>query len=185
MWLFLLTEIFLFAGPFLLYAVYRYKYGADFHEAAAYINTRIGIYNTIILLTSSLTMALSVSAVQKGSKNLSLIFLLLTILMGATFLTNKYLEWTAEISHGFYPGSSTLLEHKSGFIIFFGLYFFLTGIHGLHVLAGVLLLSVIAVLVLTENINQTDFIKLENSGPYWHLVDIIWIYLFPMFYLIV
>jgi len=184
MWLFLATEFFLFAVPFLLYAVYHYKYSADFHDAASHLNLTIGSLNTFILLTSSLTMAISVSALRKGDRKLSAIFLACTILMGAAFLVNKYFEWGAEIGSGIYPDSATLLQHKSGFVIFFGLYFFATGMHGLHVLAGIALLSVMTVWVISGKINQSDFIKLEISGLYWHLVDIIWIYLFPLFYLI-
>lgn len=184
MWLFLLTEMFLFAGPFLLYAVYRYKYSADFHEAAEGLNLTLGSLNTLMLLTSSLTMALSISAIKSGSKKLSMLFLMLTILLGAVFITNKYFEWSAEIMHGIYPDSATLLQRKNGFIIFFGLYFFATGMHGLHVIAGIILLSFMTALVMIGKINQSDFIKLENAGLYWHLIDIIWIYLFPLFYLI-
>lgn len=184
MWLFLVTEVFLFAGSFLLYALYRYKYPIDFHNASRELDLTIGALNTLILLTSSLTMALSISAIQRGNKKLSISSLTLTILLGALFLINKYVEWSAKIGHGIYPDSEILLKHSSGEIIFYGLYFFATGMHGLHVLAGVILLLVMIVLVFRGKIHQSDYIKLENSGLYWHLVDIIWIYLFPLFYLI-
>ncbi len=184
MWLFLSTEVFLFVGPFLLYAVYRYRYPTDFHNAAAGLNLVLGILNTVILLTSSLTMALSIASVKKGNKKLSMLFLMLTILFGIVFLANKYVEWGAKIEHGIYPNSAALLKHSNGEIIFYGLYFFATGLHGLHILAGVILLSVMAVLIAKGKIDPSDFIKLENSGLYWHLVDIVWIYLFPLFYLI-
>lgn len=185
MWLFLTTELFLFMGPFMLYAVYRYRYTLDFHNASSGLNLALGTVNTVILLTSSLTMALSVSTIKKGNKRLSVLFLMMTILFGAVFLVNKYVEWGTEIGHGIYPNSAVLLGHSRGEILFYGLYFFATGMHGLHVFAGIILLSVMAVMAGKGKIDQSDFIKIENSGLYWHLVDIVWIYLFPLFYLIV
>lgn len=184
MWLFLFTEVFLFAGPFILYSVYSFRYPADFHSAATELSVPIGALNTIILLTSSLTMALSISAIQKGEKRGSLVLLGLTILLGLVFLVNKYFEWSGKIAHGIYPNSGTLLGQPKGFILFYGLYFFMTGLHALHVIAGVSVLSVIFFMVHKDIINKTDYIKIENSGLYWHIVDIIWIYLFPLFYLI-
>jgi cytochrome c oxidase subunit 3 len=185
MWLFLFTEIFLFGGLFLLYATYRYIHPQDFQHGSAGLNLILGTLNTVVLLTSSLTMALSVTSVQKGNKRLAIACLVLTILLGVVFLTNKYFEWSAEIQHGIYPGSAELLTHSKGEVLFYGLYFVMTGLHGLHVLAGVVLLSVILGLVARGKINRSEFIKLENSGLYWHLVDVIWIYLFPLFYLII
>lgn len=184
MWLFLFTEILLFGGMLLLYSVYRAKHSQDFHNAARELNTITGALNTFILITSSLTMALSISATQKGNKKLSTIFLVLTILLGFTFLINKYFEWGTKFHHGIYPNSPELLNHPKGELLFYSLYFVLTGFHGLHVIIGVLILSWMAVLVTKAKIHQRDFIKLENSGLYWHLVDIIWIFLFPLFYLI-
>ncbi len=184
MWLFLFTEVLLFFGPFLLYSVYRYRFGADFHGASRELDLFIGSVNTAILLTSSLTMALSISAMQKGSKGLSVALLFITIALGGVFLANKYQEWMSKIGHGIYPNSQTLLGQSRGRVLFFGLYFFMTGLHGLHVLAGMVVLAFAAVLVITEKITPSDPIKLENAGLYWHLVDVIWIYLFPLFYLV-
>lgn len=184
MWLFLFTEILLFGGMFLLYSVYRARFPLDFHHASDELNTAIGTINTIILLTSSLTMALSISAIQKGNKGLSKIFLALTILFGFLFLGIKYFEWGAKIGHGIYPNSPHLLEQSRGAVLFYGLYYTMTGLHGLHVLVGIIILSIMYVFVANKRINKTDFVKLENSGLYWHLVDIIWIFLFPLFYLI-
>jgi len=184
MWLFLFTEVLLFFGPFLLYSVYRYRYGADFYGASRELDLLIGSINTAILLTSSLTMALSISAMQKGSKGLSIALLIVTIVLGGIFLANKYHEWMSKISHGIYPNSHTLLGQSRGRVLFFGLYFFMTGLHGLHVLAGIIVLAFMAVFIITGRITPSDTIKLENAGLYWHLVDIIWIYLFPLFYLV-
>lgn len=184
MWLFLYTEIILFGGLFLLYAMYRMKNAETFHHASSELNTFIGVLNTIILITSSLTMALSILATEKGNKNLAIIFLIITILLGCGFLTNKYFEWSAKIHHGIYPNSPVLLKRPSGEILFFGLYFTMTGLHGLHVLIGILVMLIMLFMILKNKINSKDFGILENSGLYWHLVDIIWIFLLPLFYLI-
>ena len=184
MWLFLFTEMLLFGGMFILYAVYRFKHPEEFHTSAQDLDTTIGAINTLILLTSSLTMALSILALQKGKKRLSLVFQVLTILMGAAFLGNKSLEWGAKFHHGMYPNSAYLLTKSSGEILFYGLYFVMTGIHGLHVLIGIGVLLFMVSFTMRGSIDSTNFVKLENSGLYWHFVDIVWVYLFPLFYLI-
>jgi cytochrome c oxidase subunit III len=184
MWLFLFTEILLFGGMFLLYSVYRSKNPLDFHQAAFELSTVAGTINTLILITSSLTMALSISAIQKGDKKLSKAFLIMTIIFGLLFLVIKYFEWGAKFQHGIYPNSPELLDREQGEILFFSLYFIMTGLHGLHVLIGIFLLSFMLFFMVRETIGQNDFIKLENSGLYWHLVDIVWIFLFPLFYLV-
>lgn len=184
MWLFLFTEIMLFGGLFLLYAVYRSKYPVEFHRASLELSTVIGSVNTVILLTSSLTMAFSISAVQKGHKTFSTVCLFLTIFMGLVFLADKGVEWTTKFSHGIYPGSNELLARSQGEVLFYGLYYVMTGLHALHVLAGGLLLSVSFGLLSSGKVTQTNYIVLENSGLYWHLVDVIWLFLFPLFYLI-
>jgi cytochrome c oxidase subunit 3 len=184
MWLFLLSEIILFGGLFLLYSSYRYKNPLDFHLAAWELNRVLGTINTLILITSSLTIALSILFVQKGDHKLSMILLSATIFLGLLFLGIKYVEWTAKIEHGLYPNSPRLLGRSKGEVLFFGLYYSMTGLHGLHVLVGISILSVMLVLMMRGKINQNRFVPLENSGLYWHLVDIIWIFLFPLFYLI-
>lgn len=184
MWLFLLTELLLFAGLFLVYSVYRYLHSADFHKAGLETHTLLGTLNTMVLLTSSLTMVLSIAAIQRGKKWLSAGFLSSTILLGFVFLIVKYFEWTSEIAKGIYPASPVLLSRSNGEILFFGLYYTMTGLHGLHVIAGMIVLSFMLVFLLRNKITSNDFIKLENAGLYWHLVDIIWIFLFPLFYLI-
>ena len=184
MWIFLLSEVLLFGGLFVLYAAYRYKFRGDFHLAAMDLDRVLGTLNTVILLTSSLTMALSVSSIRKGFRISSLGYLIVTVLLGLFFLVNKYVEWTGKVGHGIYPNSPHLLERSSGEILFFGLYYAMTGLHGLHVLVGIGLLSLMGLWVAKGSIQTTDFVSLENSGLYWHLVDIIWIFLFPLFYLI-
>lgn len=184
MWLFLLSEILLFGGLFILYSTYRYKNPIEFHLAAWELNRVLGTLNTLILLTSSLTMALSIYSIQQGNRKGSVSFLMATIFFGFLFLIIKYAEWAAKIGHGIYPNSPRLLGRGKGEILFYGLYYSMTGLHGLHVLAGIFVLSVMLFLMMKGKINENRSIPLENSGLYWHLVDIIWIFLFPLFYLI-
>lgn len=184
MWLFLFTELLLFGGMFILYSVYRFTHPNEFHLAAKELNTVIGTFNTAILLTSSLTMALSIAAIQRKQKTLSIIFQLLTIILALGFMVNKYFEWGAKFHHGIYPGSDTLLSKPSGEILFFGLYYVMTGLHGLHVIIGVVIIAFMTRFTLKDIITHDSYVKLESAGLYWHLVDIIWIFLFPLFYLI-
>ena len=183
MWIFLLSEVILFGGLFILYAAYRYKFRGEFHLAAMDLDKILGTLNTMILLTSSLTMALSIASIRKDLRASSFAYLAATVLLGLLFLVNKYVEWSAKVGHGIYPNSPDLLGRSSAEVLFFGLYYAMTGLHGLHVLVGVGLLSVMCLFVVRGKIKKTDFILLENSGLYWHLVDIIWIFLFPLFYL--
>jgi cytochrome c oxidase subunit 3 len=184
MWIFLFTELLFFGGLFLLYAVYRSQHTQEFHTAADELNRLIGSVNTIILITSSLTMALSVSAMKRADLQLSRIFQFCTILLGVAFLVVKYFEWSAKIGHGIFPGSPDMLNLEQGAVLFYSLYFVMTGLHGLHVLAGIIVLTLMLVLSARYKIHERDFIKLENAGLYWHLVDIVWIFLFPLLYLI-
>lgn len=184
MWLFLFTELLLFGGLFILYMAYRLQYSEAFHLAAKELNVGLGTFNTIILLTSSLTMALSIAALQRRKRNLSLFLIGTTIVFAFGFLVVKFFEWSVKFSHGIFPGSSTLLEKEKGEIVFYGLYFSMTGLHGLHVIIGMIILTFMFVFVYRGTVNDDKYIKLENSGLYWHLVDLIWIFLFPLFYLI-
>jgi cytochrome c oxidase subunit 3 len=109
----------------------------------------------------------------------------MALMNGGIFLVNKYFEWSQKIHHGIYPNSPDLLNGPPGRNIFFGLYYVITGLHGLHIIIGMVLLFVCAVMVHTKRINHGKYSVLENSGLYWHLVDIIWIFIFPLFYLII
>ena len=184
MWLFILSELLLFGGMFILYSAYRYKNPVDFHHASMELEVVLGTLNTIILLTSSLTVATSIAAIQRGRRKLSMVLLMATLALGLLFLVNKGFEWGTKIEHGIYPNSQILLGRTKGEVLFFGLYYVMTGLHGLHVLVGVGVLSVMLILIEKDKINQMHFAPLENSGLYWHLVDIIWIFLYPLFYLI-
>ncbi len=184
MWLFILSEILLFGGMFILYSAYRYKNPVDFHHASRELEVLLGTFNTLILVTSSLSMAASIAAVQKGQRRLSMVLLMATIALGLFFLANKGIEWGTKIEHGIYPNSPALLTRAKGEVLFFGLYYVMTGLHGLHVLVGVCILCGMLIFIAKDKINRMRFVPLENSGLYWHLVDIIWIFLYPLFYLI-
>lgn len=183
MWIFLFTELLLFGGLFLVYAVYRTMYTHEFHLAAGHLNVTMGVVNTFILLTSSLTMVLSVVAMQKGDKRSALNTLFWTMFLACGFLVNKYFEWGAKIEHDLYPGSETMLSLPHGEILFYGLYYVMTGLHSFHVIVGLVVMAVVWYYIKTDRITQDDFVKLENTGLYWHLVDLIWIFLLPLFYL--
>jgi cytochrome c oxidase subunit III len=185
LWLFLLSEILLFGGLFLLYAVYRAKHPVDFHDASLELSRFDGTLNTAILLTSSLTAVIAIFSLQEhGNRKRAMLFLALTIACGFGFLVVKTFEWTAKFSHGLYPNGHELMERPYGQMLYFGLYFIMTGLHALHVIVGMTVLSVILVFVARGKQTRENSAILENGGLYWHLVDIIWIFLFPLFYLI-
>lgn len=185
MWLFIFTELLLFGILFVIYSVYRYMNHDAFHLAAEELDTFVGAVNTIILLISSMTIAMSVTSLQKNNKPLTLILNGITFVLGVVFLVNKYFEWGAKFDHGIFPGSSTLTETLSqGEILFFGLYFIMTGLHALHIIIGLVFIAVVMWKVARGKVHAQRAALLENGGLYWHLVDIIWIFLFPLFYLI-
>jgi cytochrome c oxidase subunit 3 len=183
MWLFLFTEMLLFGGLFIAYAEYRSRYALDFHRGGQQLDYVIGTVNTVILLTSSLTIAMSLTALARRRQRHAFALVIATALLGLAFLLNKYVEWSAEIQHGIYPNSPVLLARPPGEILFYGLYFTMLGLHALHVLAGVGVLSVMAVLVARSRITPEYPTMLANAALYWHLVDVIWIFLLPLFYL--
>jgi cytochrome c oxidase subunit 3 len=184
MWLFIFTELFLFAGLFIVFSVYRFKYHEAFHLAGQELNVTVGTINSIILLLSGMTMGISYLTIQKGLKRLTIWLLSITIVLGIIFLVNKYFEWKVKLEHGLYPGSQELINLSKGDILFFGLYFFMTGLHALHLIAGLVLIAVVIGGVLRDKVNSTKYSLLENTSLYWHLVDLVWIFLFPLFYLI-
>jgi cytochrome c oxidase subunit 3 len=184
MWIFLFTEIIFFGGLFLVYSVYRDKYTLEFHNSAGELDLLMGTANTVVLLTSSMTMALSIALLKEGRKKASLLCQGMSLFLGTVFLIVKYVEWSAHIAHGLYPDSPSLISTSMGKIVFFSLYYVMTGLHGLHVFIGIAVVSGLLILTAREQINQQDFVKLENGGLYWHFVDVVWIYLFPLFYLI-
>lgn len=184
MWLFLFTEVLLFGGLFILYAVYLARYPQEFISAGAELDVRFGGANTLVLLTSSLFVAFSITALRTGRVRLTLGLLGGTIVCAALFMVNKYFEWSAKIQHGIYPGSDHLKELLPGEMVFFNLYYLTTGLHGIHVVIGALILGWAMILIQTGRVNAGDWVILENAGLYWHLVDLIWIFIFPLYYLI-
>lgn len=184
MWLFIFTEILLFGGLFIVYSVYRYMNPVAFHLAHEELSITMGLINTIILLISSATVAMSITAIQKGDKRLSLYMVGATILLALVFLINKYFEWGSKFEHGMYPGSDLMDMLSNGDMLFFSLYFFMTGLHGVHIIVGMVLLAVSWFKIKKDAVRSDKYALLENSGLYWHLVDLIWIFLFPLFYLI-
>lgn len=185
MWLFLYTEIVLFGGLFLLYAVYFVRYTNDFIEGGKELNRMFGVMNTIILLISSFSVAASITAIQKKERKRAMAGLAFALLCGFVFLVNKYIEWGHKIDHGIFPNSEKLVEGPPGQNIFFGLYYVITGLHGIHIIIGMTLLFISLVFVQTRRVTHERFALLENSGLYWHLVDLIWIFVFPLFYLVI
>jgi len=185
MWLFIFTELLLFGGLFLVYAVYRYMNADAFHLAAEELNTTIGAFNTVILLISSMTVAMSTTALQKGHKKTAIGLVIVTFLIGIGFLINKYIEWGVKFEHGIWPGSEHLINNMSqGEILFFGLYFVMTGLHAIHIIVGLIIMGFAIRGISNGKVNAERPSMLDNCGLYWHLVDLIWIFLFPLFYLI-
>jgi cytochrome c oxidase subunit III len=184
MWLFLFTEALLFGMLFLAFAVYLHMYRFEFVEGSRHLNRMMGTFNTAVLLTSSLTMALSIAALQRDKKKQSLLLMGVTILFAGVFLVVKAFEWGEKFHHDLYPKSPTLLQSPPGAQIFYGLYYTMTGFHALHIIIGIFLISSAALFVSKGSVHQQRISYLENTGLYWHLVDLVWIFLFPLFYLI-
>ncbi len=184
MWIFLFTELFLFGGLFLIYAVFRYLHSDDFQTSANVLNAFIGTINTVVLLVSSMTVAMSITAIQKGNSKFAIKMLLATIFLALVFMVNKYFEWHHKFELKIYPGSEVLQTLERGELLFFGLYYMMTGLHALHVVIGLILLIICIFKIKSGHIKQGGYLLLENSGLYWHLVDLIWIFLFPLLYLL-
>ena len=184
MWLFLFTEILLFGTLFIAFAVYLQKYRFDFRQASSELDRLIGAANTLILVTSSLTMALAIAAMERGKKGLSQLLSTSTIVFALAFLVIKSFEWGGKFTHDIYPQSATMLTKPLGEQVFYGLYFTMTGLHALHVVIGAVAIGFAMIFVRMERIRADRVTFLHNTGLYWHLVDLVWIFLFPLFYLI-
>ena len=193
MWLFLVQEIMFFGGLFTVYLVYRVKYFAAFAAGSNSLDIRWGGINTAILIGSSLTMALAVHAAQTGRRKLLVLFLGFTMLLGAGFLGVKAAEYTEKFEHHHVPGPAFRLDpHDKAFQgvdannvqLFFSLYFAMTGMHALHMVIGLGILGVLLVKSWKGRYSPEYNSPVELTGLYWHFVDIVWIYLFPLLYLI-
>ena len=187
MWVFLATEVMLFGGLFTAYACFHGAYATGFAEAARHSFLWLGAANTGVLLSSSLTMALAVHAAKAGENRRVLAFVLLTMGLGAVFLSIKGLEYARHVQDGLWPGpgfrfSPEPLSRPAE--LFFWLYFAMTGLHAAHMLIGLGVLSALAVLAGLGRFTPERHAPVELAGLYWHFVDVIWIFLFPLFYLI-
>jgi len=214
MWIFLVQEVLFFSGLFVTYTVFRYFYPGTFLKAHEHLSVPLGTFNTFVLLTSSLTMALAVRAAQTDDRRWLVRLLGLTILLACTFLVVKYFEYGHKVHDCLLPGkyfglpeldalgkpvldatgtprfgsqcsvAASLWNGTQAPGIFFGLYFVMTGLHGLHILAGIGVLTWVLVRARQGAYGRHYFTPVENVGLYWHLVDIIWIFLFPLLYLV-
>jgi len=186
MWVFLVTEVLFFGGLFTVYTVYRSWYPGAFAAASHELDITLGTINTAVLITSSLTMALAVHAAQLGERRTLLIFLAATMLLGGVFLGIKGFEYYHKFVEHHVPGSSFQFEQEyfRHAQIFFSLYFMMTGLHALHMVIGFGIMLVMFWWAWKGTITLEYYSPIEISGLYWHFVDIVWIFLFPLLYLI-
>jgi cytochrome c oxidase subunit III len=187
MWLFLVTEILFFGGLFTAYMIYRLMYPQAFAEASQELDVVLGGINTAVLIGSSLTMAMAVWAAQLGRRSPQLLFLGLTIGLGVVFLGIKAVEYSHKFEHHLVPGPNFRFESARDPIhsqLFFSLYFVMTGLHALHMVVGIGLMAVLFVMASKGRFTKAYHTPIEVSGLYWHFVDIVWIFLFPLLYLI-
>jgi cytochrome c oxidase subunit 3 len=186
MWIFLATEVMFFGGMILLYTAYKYLYPTAFAHASRHLDVVIGGVNTAVLLGSSLTMALAVHGAREGQRRLLLGGLALTIVLGAVFLGFKAYEWHHKWEDALVPGLRFALDAPDAPAqeLFFLLYFVMTGVHALHLVIGISVVGVILLLAWGGRFSPAYFNPVEVTGLYWHFVDIVWIFLLPMLYLI-
>ncbi len=182
MWVFLVTEVMFFGGLFMAYLVYRTWYFHDFEEASRLLNVTMGATNTVVLICSSLTMVLAVRSAQLGQRTALIVNLILTMTFGSVFLVVKYFEYAEKFRLGHVPGPHFV--GTGGEQIFFSLYFCLTGLHAIHMIIGLGLMAYILTMSIKGKYTPEWYTPVEVGGLYWHFVDIVWIFLFPLLYLI-
>jgi len=197
MWLFLVTEIMFFGGLFTTYVVYRSKYSTAFVAASHTLDWKLGAFNTAVLILSSLTMALAIWAAQVNRRKQVVAFLIATMILGLTFLGVKAVEYKDKFEHHHVPGAS-FEWHEGGHAeaapaqadfakhvqLFFSLYFIMTGLHAVHMICGIGVLAFLLMPSWKGRYNSAYHNPLECTGLYWHFVDIVWIFLFPLLYLL-
>ncbi len=190
MWLFLAQEIMFFGGLFAAYGVYRLKYHIGWVQGSHQLNIGLGALNTTILLLSSLTMAMAVYHTQRSQKTQQVLCLTATLLLGGLFLFVKFaFEWTVKYDHGMIPGIAwhpgpTLFTYPQDSQMFFVVYFIMTGMHALHIVIGILVGAWFTVMSYRGAYGKHRFLPIEFFGFYWHFVDVVWVFLFPLFYLV-
>lgn len=186
MWVFLLTEILLFGGLFVTYTVFRAWNPDMFYNAHKHLNVTLGTINTVVLITSSVTIALAIRSMQLDKKKQTISLLIGTLVLAGVFLVIKYFEYSHKIHLGQLPGKFYTYSGVEGTNphIFFSVYFAMTGLHGFHVLGGMIVISLMIIRTSKNHFSSQYYTPVELTGLYWHLVDLIWIYLFPLLYLI-
>lgn len=186
MWIFLVTEILLFSGMFVAYAVFRYWAPEAFFEAGQHLDVVAGSVNTVVLLTSSLTIVLAVRSIQDDEQKKMIGYLAATVLLAGVFMVIKYFEYTHKFHLGIYPGEFyNFAELDMAYVpVYFSIYFVMTGIHGIHVLLGMALIGWLIYRGSKGHFDSSWYTPVEMVGLYWHIVDIIWIFLFPLLYLV-
>lgn len=184
-WLFMATEILMFGGLFVAYALFAARYPAIFEEGATFLNWKYGAANTIILLFSSLTIALSVYFLQKNNTKAAALNLFITLLCAGGFMGIKFIEYSHKFHEHLYPGKYFAAESAvENLALYFSLYFSMTGLHGLHVLIGMGLITWVLIRTLKGEFHSKYYTPVEGVALFWHLVDLVWIYLFPLLYLV-
>jgi cytochrome c oxidase subunit III len=190
MWIFLITEVMFFGGMFLAYSIYRGKYPDVFAQASSSMNVYFGAANTVVLLCSSFTMVMAVRASQLGKRSGIIFWLIWTLLLGMTFLGVKAFEWNEKFEMHHVPGMANFHLDTVGSSmqgpaqIFFSLYFAMTGLHAMHMVVGVGILTWLIIETKRGKFTAEYMTPVDISGLYWHFVDIVWIFLFPLLYLI-
>lgn len=186
MWLFLLTEVLLFGGLFCAYSIYRAWHPEMFSNAHQLLNVWLGGTNTVVLITSSVTMALAIRSLQLNQKKQAIWFIWTTIALACVFMVIKYFEYSHKFHLGQLPGKYYTYQGLEGTNphVFFSVYFMMTGLHGFHVLCGIVVMLWLLKRIRANEFNSEYYTPVEMTGLYWHLVDLIWIFLFPLFYLI-
>lgn len=186
MWVFLATELLLFAALFAVYAGSRLAYAESFGLAAEHNTQWLGFTNTLVLVTSSLIVALGVWAVEHGRRRFAIGALFTTIGLGLTFLVIKGLEYRDHFHHGIFPGPAYDFDKApgEGGQLFYTLYYVTTGLHAIHVAIGIIVLGFAAIGVVRGKLGPRRFVPVELGGMYWHLVDVIWLFVWPLFYLV-
>ncbi len=187
MWVFLVTEVLFFGGLFLAYTIYRTWYPEAFAAASHTLDVQLGTINTAVLIGSSLTMALAVHAAQMGERQQLMLFLVATMLLGSIFLGIKGVEYAHKFTEHHVPGPAFHFEepeHALHAQVFFSLYFVMTGLHAIHMIIGLGIMTWMLVWSWNGTVTREYATPIEVSGLYWHFVDIVWIFLFPLLYLI-
>lgn len=186
MWLFLATEILLFAGLFVIYANYRFLFPEAFHGASKLLNLSMGTFNTLLLITSSFTAAMAVHYAKEAQNKKVVLMFVLTLLMAMGFLVVKYFEYTHKFHEHQLPGPYYAYPglNAPGVSAYFTIYFLSTGLHAFHVIIGMIVLAWVTLKAMRNEFSYHNYTAVELGSMYWHLVDLVWIFLFPMLYLV-